>query len=324
MEYVRLGATNLSTSRIGFGAMGIGDPKWRSWVLDETQSQPLIERAIELGITFFDTSNFYSAGHSERVLGSALKRLLPREDYILATKVGNRMGERPTTLGYSRKHIIAAVEDSLRRLDVEYIDLYQTHVWRPETNIEEALETLDWLITTGKVRYVGATDMPVWQFAKFVYQARSMGAHGFSSMQHHYNLVWREHESELIPMCKAEGIGLLPYSPLARGFLSGDSRGHDRDTERGHTDEYSRQWYGRDSDQHVLEALLKVAKERDMTAVAIALAWVLAKSPSATPLIGATSVGQLDVIEQALSIELTVDEIEALENPYVARLNYGH
>ena len=175
MQYVRLGATNLMTSRIGFGAMGIGHPEWRSWVLDETQSQPLVERAVELGITFFDTSNFYSSGRSERVLGAALKRLLPREEYILATKVGNRMGERPTTLGYSRKHIIAAVEDSLRRLDVEYIDLYQTHVWRPDTNIDETLETLDWLITTGKVRYVGATDMPVWQFAKFVYGAKARG-----------------------------------------------------------------------------------------------------------------------------------------------------
>lgn len=324
MHYVRLGATNLTTSRIGFGAMGIGHPEWRPWVLDETQSQPLVERAVELGITFFDTSNFYSSGHSERVLGAALKRVLPREDYILATKVGNRMGERPTTLGYSRKHIIAAVEDSLRRLDVDYIDLYQTHVWRPETNIEETLKTLDWLITTGKVRYVGATDMPVWQFAKFVYEAKARGLHGFSSMQHHYNLVWREHESELIPMCQAEGIGLLPYSPLARGFLSGDPAGHDRDTERGRTDEYSRQWYGRDSDQHVLKALLKIASERDAAAAAIALAWVLAKTPGATPLIGATSAQQLDVIEQALSTELTPDEINALEDPYVARLSYGH
>jgi 1-deoxyxylulose-5-phosphate synthase len=324
MEYVQLGATNLMTSRIGFGAMGIGHPGWRSWVLDEAQSQPVIERAVELGITFFDTSNFYSAGQSERTLGSTLKKLLPREDYVLATKVGNRMGERPTTLGYSRKHILAAVEDSLRRLDVDYIDLYQTHVWRPDTNIEETMDVLDWLITTGKVRYVGATDMPVWQFAKFVYQAKNSGAHGFSSMQHHYNLVWREHEAELMPMCQAEGIGLLPYSPLARGFLSGDPRGHDRDTERGRTDDYSRQWYGRDSDQRVLEALLKVAAERDVSAAVIALAWVLAKWPGATPLIGATSVQQLDVIEHALAAELTTDEIETLESPYVARLNYSH
>jgi 1-deoxyxylulose-5-phosphate synthase len=258
------------------------------------------------------------------VLGSTLKKLLPREDYILATKVGNRMGERPTTLGYSRKHILAAVEDSLRRLDVDYIDLYQTHVWRPDTNIEETLETLDWLITTGKVRYVGATDMPVWQFAKFVYGSKDRGVKAFSSMQHHYNLVWREHEAELIPMCQAEGIGMLPYSPLARGFLSGDPMGHDRDTERGRTDDYSRQWYGRDSDQRVLEALLKVAAERGVSAAVIALAWVLTKSPGASPLVGATSVQQLDIIDQALATELTKDEIDAMEKPYVARLNYSH
>jgi len=324
MKYVRLGETNLITSRIGFGAMGIGHPHWRSWVLDEQQSWPLIERAVELGVTFFDTSNFYSTGQSERILGAALKRLLPREEYILATKVGNRMGEGPTTAGYSRKHIIAAVEDSLRRLDVDYIDIYQTHIWRPETNIDETLETLDWLIATGKVRYVGATDMPVWQFAKFVYEAKRLGVKGFSSMQHHYNLVWREHETELIPMCQAEGIGLLPYSPIARGFLSGDSKGHDRDTERGRTDDYSRQWFGRDSDQRVLEALLKVAAGRQASGAAVALAWVLTKSPSGTPLVGATSVAQLDVIEQAQTTELTRDEIDTLESSYVARLNYSH
>ncbi|MFC5745747.1 aldo/keto reductase [Actinomadura rugatobispora] len=324
MDHTRLGSTNLWTSRIGFGAMGIGSPTWRSWVLDEKASIPVIERAVELGITFFDTSNFYSGGESERVLGAALGRLLPREDYILATKVGNRMGGTPTTGGYSRKHILAAVEDSLRRLGTDYIDLYQTHVWREDTRIEETLDALHTLVESGKVRYVGATDMPVWQFAKFFYEARRLGRHAFSTMQHHYNLVWREHESELIPMCRAEGIGLLPYSPLARGFLAGDPRGHDRGTERGRTDDHARKWYGRDSDQRVLERLLAVAADRAASPAAVSLAWVLAKSPSGAPLLGPTAPAHLDVIEQALTLELTPAEIARLEEPYQARLRYAH
>jgi aryl-alcohol dehydrogenase-like predicted oxidoreductase len=324
MDYVRLGATNLWTSRICFGAMGVGSPDWRSWVLDEVQARPVIERAIELGVTLFDTSNFYSNGESERILGSTLRNSLDREDYILATKVGNPMGKTPTSGGYSRKHILAAVDDSLRRLGVDYIDLYQTHVWRGDVHIEETLDALDAVVASGKVRYVGATDMPVWQFAKFVYEAKRLGRHGFSTMQHHYNLVWREHESELIPMCRAEGIGLLPYSPIARGFLSGDPEGHDRDTERGRTDDHSRKWFGRDSDQQVLEALRSVAKERDARPAAVALAWVLSKSPTAAPLIGATSVEQLDVVDEALDLDVSADEIAVLERSYEPRLSYGH
>lgn len=323
MDSARLGSTNLWISRIAFGAMGIGSPTWRSWVAQEHESIPVIERAVELGITFFDTSNFYSAGESECVLGTTLSRLLPREDYVLATKVGNPMGTSPTARGFSRKHILAAVDDSLRRLGVDYIDLYQTHVWREETNIEETLGALDALIDSGKVRYIGATDMPVWQFAKFVYEAKRLGWHRFATMQHHYNLVWREHESELMPMCEAEGIGLLPYSPLARGFLSGDPRGHDRPTERGRTDDHARKWYGRPSDQRVLETLIKTAADRGSTPAAVALAWVLAKSPGAA-LIGATSVAHLDVVQEALGLTLSPEEIGTLESPYEARLSYGH
>ncbi|MFI6344320.1 aldo/keto reductase [Streptomyces sp. NPDC050560] len=324
MDHTRLGATNLWISRIGFGAMGVGSPDWRSWVLDERASLPVIERAVETGVTFFDTSDFYSGGESERVLGAALKRLLPREDYVLATKVGNPMGKAPTRGGYSRKHILAAVDDSLRRLGTDYIDLYQTHVWREETNVEEVLAAFDTLVDSGKVRYIGATDMPVWQFARFVYEARRLGRPAFATMQCHYNLVWREHESELLPMCRAEGIGLLPYSPLARGFLSGDPRGHDRDTERGRTDDHSRRWFGRDSDRAVLDALLKVAGARGASPAAVALAWVLARTPGATPLLGATSAAQLDVAQEASALTLTPEETADLEAPYVARLRYGH
>lgn len=321
MESVRLGATNLTVSRIGFGAMGIGTPAWRSWVLDEDRAVPVIERAVELGITFFDTSNFYSGGESETVLGRALKRLLPREEVVIATKVGNQMGRGPTAGGFSRKHILAAVDESLRRLGVDYIDIYQTHVWRPDTDIDEMLGAFQSLVESGKIRYFGATDMPVWQFAKFRYSAVHRGGPAPVTMQHHYNLVWREHESELIPMCQAEGIGLLPYSPFARGFLTA---GHERDTERGRTDEYARRWYGRPSDERVRQALEQVAAARGASTAAVALAWVLAKSPTAAPLVGATTTAQLDAVDEALTLDLEPAEIKSLEADYVARLAYGH
>lgn len=324
MEYVPLGTTNVSASRIGFGAMGIGSPTWRSWVADADASVSVIERAVALGINFFDTSNFYSGGASEEVLGANLNRLLAREDYILATKVGNPMGSSPTNRGYSRKHILSAIDESLRRLGVDYIDLYQTHVWRDDINIEETLEALDSVVASGKVRYIGATDMPVWQFAKFVYQARALGWRRFDTMQHHYNLVWREHESELIPMCRAEGIGLLPYSPLARGFLGGDPAGHDRASERGRTDGYARQWYGRESDHAVQQALRRVAAERGSSPAAVALAWVMAKSPTGSPLLGPTTAAHLDIVDEALATRLDEKEIDALQSDYVARLSYRH
>jgi aryl-alcohol dehydrogenase-like predicted oxidoreductase len=324
LDDIRLGSTNLWTSRIGFGAMGLGSPTWRSWVLDSDAAAPIIERAVEMGVRFFDTSNFYSGGQSEVVLGNALKELLPREDYILATKAGNPMGSSLTTRGYSRKHLFAAVDDSLRRLGVDYIDLYQTHVWQEDTNIEETASALSALVESGKVRYVGATDMPVWQFAKFIYESRNLGMQRLATMQCHYNLVWREHESELIPMCQAEGIGLLPYSPLARGFLGGDPRGHDRDSERGRTDDHSRKWFGRAGDLSVLEKVRAVAAARGATPAAVALAWVLSKAPTGVPLLGATSVEQLDVMKDALAIDLETEEIAALEEPYVARLRYSH
>ncbi|MER6975647.1 aldo/keto reductase [Streptomyces carpinensis] len=324
MDFVRLGATNLTVSRIGFGAMGVGTPAWRPWVLDEQQALPILERAVALGITFFDTSDFYSGGESEVVLGRALARLLPREEVVIATKVGNQMGRGPTAGGFSRKHILSAVDESLRRLGVDYIDLYQTHVWRPDTNIDEMLAAFQSLVDSGKVRYFGATDMPVWQFAKFRYAAVHGGGPAPVTMQHHYNLVWREHESELVPMCQAEGIGLLPYSPFARGFLTGGPAGHDRDTERGRTDEYSRRWYGRPSDERVRHAVEHVAAERGASAAAVALAWVLAKSSTAAPLVGATDVAHLDAIDEALSLQLEPSEIEALEADYVARLSSAH
>lgn len=316
--------SNLQVSRIAFGAMGVGSPKWRPWVLDERHATPILERALDLGITFFDTSDYYSLGESEAVLGRVLGGLADREDVVIATKFGNQMGSAPTRGGFSRKHILAAVDESLRRLGVEYIDLYQTHIWRPETNLDELLGALCSLVEAGKIRYYGTTDIPVWQLAKMHFTALHRGWPSPTTVQHHYNLVWREHESELMPMCEAEGIGLLPYSPLARGFLSGGPTGHDRPTERGRTDEYSRGWYGRESDQAVLAAVNDVAAKRDASAAAIALAWVLTKHPTSVPIIGATSVEQLDLAEEALAITLEPDEVARLEQPYVARLRYGH
>jgi aryl-alcohol dehydrogenase-like predicted oxidoreductase len=323
MQQRRLGNTNLLISRVGLGAMGLGGPKWRPWVVDEARARPVLERAVEMGVTFFDTSDYYSGGESERIVGKVLRELLPREDFVIATKVGNRMGNGVNSGGYSRKHILDAVDASLARLGVEYIDLYQTHVWRDDSSVEEVISAFDYLVRSGKVRYVGATDMPVWKFAKFYYSARLAGLEPFRSMQHHYNLVWREHESELIPLCEAEGIGLLPYSPLGRGYLT-SHEGHGRETTRAETDEFSRQWYGRDSDRQVLDSLVAVARARDVPPAVVALAWVLAKAPTASPLVGATGPDHLAVVDAALECHLEPAEIAALEEPYVARLGYGH
>jgi aryl-alcohol dehydrogenase-like predicted oxidoreductase len=323
MEHVRLGQSNLMVSRIGFGAMGIGDRSWRSWVTEEREARGLVEAALELGIDFFDTCDYYSAGESERILGRTLLDMVPREQVVIATKVGNPMGPGANSRGYSRKHIFDAVDASLRRLGTDYIDLYQTHIWQTDTYIEETIAAFNDLVRAGKVRYVGATDMPVWQFAKFIYTARLTGRASFVSMQCHYNLVWRGAERELIPMCESEGVGLLPYSPLARGFLAAPA-GHDRDTERARTDALSRHWYGRDCDRQVAETVYELARRRDTTPAAIALAWVLAKSPNAAPLIGPTDRDHLAVVEQAMACQLDDGEMETLESGYQARLAYQH
>lgn len=323
MEHVRLGRSNLMVSRIGLGAMGIGSRAWRPWVLEEREAQQLIERALQLGIDFFDTCDFYSAGESERILGRTLLRTVPREQVVIATKVGNPMGDGPNARGYSRKHIFDAVDASLKRLGTDYIDLYQTHIWRGDTYIDETISAFDDLVRAGKVRYVGATDMPAWQFAKFVYTARLTGRTSFVSMQHHYNLVWRGHERELIPLCENEGIGLLPYSPLARGFL-GVPEGHDRDTERAASDRLARDWFGRPSDRRVADTVVKVAHDRGTSPAVVALAWVLCTRPDAAPIIGPTSVGHLDIVDQALACRLEPAELAELEAPYEPRLSYSH
>jgi aryl-alcohol dehydrogenase-like predicted oxidoreductase len=304
--------------------MGIGDPGWRSWVLTEEQARPLVRRALEAGITLFDTCDYYSGGQSEIVLGRLLKEMSSREEVVIATKLGNPMGKGPNARGYSRKHIVEAVDASLKRLGVDRIDLVQTHIWDPASEIDEMIRAFDDLVRAGKVLYVGATDMPCWQFAKAIFMARLQGMHSFVSMQNHYNLVWREDERELIPFCQAEGIGLLPYSPLARGFLCGLARLQERRTERSRTDEYAGKWYGRPGDRAVAEIVEEIAIARGAQPAQVALAWVLAKLPAAAPIIGATRIEQVDAAIAALGLELEPSETSRLEGAYALRPKAGH
>ncbi len=324
MEYVRLGRSSLRVSRIGFGAMGVGAKRWRSWVLTEEEARPLVRRALEAGINLFDTCDYYSGGESETILGRLLKEAARPEEVVIATKLGNPMGKGPNARGYSRKHIVEAAEASLRRLGVERIDLLQTHIWDPATEIDEMVAAFDDLVRSGIVLYIGATDMPCWQFAKSVYSARLRGLHAFVSMQNHYNLVWREDEREMIPFCGAEGIGLLPYSPLARGFLCGPARFREQQTERSRTDEFAGKWYGRPEDANVAETAEAVAKARGVESAQVALAWVLNKLPGAAPIFGATRVEHVDAAVAALALKLEPGEMARLEAGYALRPRAGH
>jgi len=320
MEYVRLGRSSLKVSRIAFGAMGVGDPGWRSWVLTEEQARPLVRRALEAGITLFDTCDYYSGGQSEIILGRLLREMTAREEVVIATKLGNPMGKGPNARGYSRKHVVEAAEASLKRLGIERIDLLQTHIWDPTSDIEEMIRAFDDLVRAGKVLYVGATDMPCWQFAKSVYTARLQGMHSFVSMQSHYNLVWREDERELIPFCLAEGVGLLPYSPLARGFLCG----RERRTERVRTDDLIAKWYGRPGDRAVAESVQEIAMARGAQPAQVALAWVLGKIPTSAPIVGATRLEHVEAALAALDLELDRAEIARLDATYTLRPRSGH
>jgi len=315
MDYVRLGRTNLRISRLGLGAMGMGAKAWRSWVLEEDESRPVVAAALEAGINLFDTCDFYSAGRSEEVLGTLLAEMATREEAVIATKVGMPMGKGPNARGYSRKHILDACDASLKRLGTDYIDLYQTHIWDPETDIEEMVEAFADLVRAGKVRYVGATDMPAWQFAKAIYHARHNGLAGFVSMQNHYNLVWREDERELMPFCRAESIGLIPYSPMARGFLCGP----DRKTARAGDDEYADIWYGRPADRAVAAVVADVAAARGVEPGQVAVAWVAAQPGVAAPIIGAGSNVHVAAAVAALDLALDADEMERLGAAYAPR-----
>jgi 1-deoxyxylulose-5-phosphate synthase len=326
MQTVRLGNTGTKVSRICLGTMTYGSPKWREWVLDEEASRPFIRRALELGITFFDTADMYSVGASEEVLGRALHDFGPaREKVVIATKVFNPMGEDPNQRGLSRKHIRHAVEASLKRLGTDYIDLYQIHRFDPETPVEETMEALGDLVREGKVLYLGASSMFAWQLARMQDAARTGGTAPFVTMQNHYNLLYREEEREMIPYCRDRGIGLIPWSPLARGLLARPPAGPA--TTRGKTDGYARMLYGPEipaADRGVIEAVSGVASARGLPMAQVALAWLLSKPGVTAPIIGATKPQHLDDAVAALGVTLSAEEIAALEAPYQPHAIAGH
>ncbi len=333
MDYVNLGRTGLKVSRLCLGCMTYGSSKWRPWVLDEAESRPFYARALEAGINFFDTADMYSIGESEVVTGKALKDLAGsgwRDGVVIATKLYHPMTERPNDRGLSRKHVMAAVDDSLRRLGTDYIDLYQIHRFDPHTPIEETLEALHDVVKAGKVRYLGASSMYAWQFMKMLSVSERNGWAKFVSMQPQYNLVYREEEREMLPLCLAEGVGVIPWSPLARGFLASDRRrptgGENArgETTRSQTDPFADHLYYTDADFAVKEALNQLAEARGLSPMRIALAWVLSKPAVTAPIVGASKLHHLDDAIAALEIRLTEDEIKALEEPYQSKPVLDH
>ena len=318
MHYKRLGNTGLRVSQLALGCMTYGDPARGShaWTLNEEESRPIIRRAVELGINFFDTANSYSDGTSEEIVGRALKEFTRRDEVVIATKVYNQMGKGPNRGGLSRKAIMTEVDASLRRLGTDYIDLYQIHRWDYATPIEETLEALHDVVKAGKVRYLGASSMHAWQFAKVLYLADRHGWTRFATMQNHLNLLYREEEREMLPLCEAEGVGVIPWSPLARGRLTRD---WDEASKRSSTDDYSRKLYAatEDADRRVAEAVKAVAEARGIPRAQVAMAWVAQKSPVTAPIVGASRLSHLDDAVGALQVKLTADEIALLEAPYV-------
>ncbi len=297
--------------------MSYGSPAWRPWVLDEAASRPFIRRALELGITFFDTADMYSQGVSEEVLGRALKEFGRREEVVIATKVFYPMGPGPNDRGLSRKHLFDAIDASLRRLGVEYVDLYQIHRWDQSTPIEETLEALDDIVRSGKVRYVGASSMYAWQFARALYLADRHGWPRFVSMQNHYNLVYREEEREMLPLCRAEGVAVIPWSPLARGFLARPRRPDEPGaTRRAQTDRYAHELYGCQNDVDIAARVVEVASRRAVKPAQVALAWLLSRPGVTAPVVGVTRLEQLDELVAALDLALDDEECRWLEELY--------
>jgi aryl-alcohol dehydrogenase (NADP+) len=318
MQYVKLGRSDLEVSRICLGTMTYGSSQWRPWVLDEEASRPLIKQALEAGINFFDTADMYSLGASEEVLGRALKDFGPgRENLVIATKVFYPMGDGPDERGLSRKHIMAAIDASLRRLGIDHVDLYQIHRFDAETPIEETLEALHDVVRAGKARYLGASSMPAWQFAKLLYTADAKGWTRFVTMQNHYNLLYREEEREMIPFCLDQGIGILPWSPLARGLLAGKRRVK---TVRAATDTYGHQLYGEqisDADERVIERLDELAATGGVPPARMALAWLLHKPGVIAPIVGASKASHIEDAVAALDVVLDSHTIARLEEPYL-------
>jgi 1-deoxyxylulose-5-phosphate synthase len=325
MQYAKLGKTGATVSRVCLGCMSYGDKKWRDWVLTGDEAREHFATALESGINFFDTANVYSVGVSEEITGRWLGEMANRDEIVLATKVNGPMGQGHNRAGLSRKHILEQVDASLRRLKMDYIDLYQIHRWDFTTPIEETLEALDSAVRAGKVRYLGASSMAAWQFHKALNLQKENGWHRFISMQNHYNLVYREEEREMNPLCIDQGVGLIPWSPLARGFLAGNrDRKGSGPTARAKSDEFARNMYFNESDFGVLDAVEKVAKARGVTPSQVACAWILQAPGVTAPIIGATKLAHLKEAIAAVDVKLSADEVTALEKPYVPHPILGH
>jgi aryl-alcohol dehydrogenase-like predicted oxidoreductase len=326
MQYTNLGKTGMKVSRLCLGMMSYGSKQWREWVLNEEEAQPFVKRALDAGINFFDTADVYSTGESERITGNLFKHFgVKRDNIVLATKVNGQMSDDINDKGLSRKHILDSIDKSLQRLQMDYVDLYQIHRWDYETPIEETMEALNDVVRAGKARYIGASSMFAWQFAKAQHTAESHGWTRFVSMQNHYNLVYREEEREMIPLCVDQGVGLIPWSPMARGFFAGDrKRDGGGDTSRANSDPFAKGLYFREEDFTVADRAREIAQECKATASQIALAWILNKPHIAAPIIGATKMDHLEQAIAAVDIKLSEEEIKRLEEPYKAHPVLGH
>ena len=326
MQYVNLGKSGLKVSRICLGMMTYGTSKWRPWILDEEESRPFIKKALDAGINFFDTADMYSKGVSEELTGKLLREFgVVRENVVVATKVYFNLTDEINSGGLSRKHIMDAIDASLKRLCMDYVDLYQIHRWDYETPIEETMEALHDVVKAGKARYIGASSMYAWQFAKAQYVADAHGWTRFVSMQNHYNLVYREEEREMIPLCIDQGVGLIPWSPLARGFLAGNrAHGGGGDTARAKVDDFADSMYFRDEDFTIVERAQKIAKNYGVTSAQIALAWMLEKPHITAPIIGASKMKHLEEAIAALDISISENEVSSLEESYQPHPVLGH
>jgi 1-deoxyxylulose-5-phosphate synthase len=325
MDQVRLGATGLHVSRVALGMMNYGNKAERPWFLDEAEAEPIVRRAVEGGFTFFDTADMYSQGASEVITGRLLRKLISRDEAVVGTKVFFQMTPGPAGRGLSRKHILSAIDASLTRLQMDYVDLYQVHRWDPETPIEETMEALHDVMKAGKTRYIGASSMYAWQFAKAQRVAERHRWTPFVSMQNHYNLLYREEEREMIPQCIDQGVGIIPWSPLARGFLAGTrARGGERRTSRANTDALQNKLYGRPDDFDVIDRVVEIGDARGVPPAQVALAWLLHKPGVTAPIVGATKLGHIEDALAATKLALSPDEIARLEEPYLPHPVLGH
>jgi aryl-alcohol dehydrogenase (NADP+) len=325
MDYVNLGASGLKVSRVCLGCLTFGSKAWRPWVLEDAEALPLIKRALDAGVNFFDTADFYSLGASEEVLGRALKALgIPRHRIVISTKVGLPVGDDPNARGLSRKHIRHAIENSLRRLGVDYVDLYQIHRFDAGTPMDEALGALNDVVRAGQALYVGASSMHAWQFARLLARCSELNVARFVTMQSHYNLVYREEEREMIPLCRAEGVGVLPWSPLARGYLAGNRAAGGEGTVRARTDDIARRFYADDSDPVVLDRVGEVARRRGVSNAQVALAWLMHQPGVTAPLVGASRPHHVDDACKAVDLKLDADEIKSLTEAYKPHPVIGH